>query len=116
MAVAVTVTEAWWPRRTRGWLRARWGLKFGTSYRGQRTRWRRDGEGGSFISLPHGIIYREDFRESTQRAPAIEEEAGRRCVERREDRKRVCSEGKGGKRVPPSLPLMLAAGGIKEPM
>lgn len=32
-------------------------------------RWRRAGKGGSFISLPHGIIYREDFRESTQRAP-----------------------------------------------
>lgn len=30
---------------------------------------RRAEGGGSFISLPHGIIYREDFRESTQRAP-----------------------------------------------
>lgn len=51
-------------------LRARWGLKFGTTDRGDGgVRWRRAGEGGSFISLPHGIIYREDFRESTQRAP-----------------------------------------------
>lgn len=38
---------------------------------GERTREskRRAEGGGSFISLPHGIIYREDFRESTQRAP-----------------------------------------------
>lgn len=72
MAAAVTVTEAGRPRRTAGALalRARWGLKFGTTDCGRRgVRWRRAAEGGSFISLPHGIIYREDFRESTQRAP-----------------------------------------------
>lgn len=45
----------------------RWGLKFGTA-RGWTSKRRAEG-GGSFISLPHGIIYREDFRENTQRAP-----------------------------------------------
>lgn len=56
-------------------LCTRWGLKFGdgTGGGGGEERWwtskRRAEGGGSFISLPHGIIYREDFRESTQRAP-----------------------------------------------
>lgn len=76
MAAAVTATEAGWPaRRTAGLAPCTLGIEVRDDQPGEgrgggrRARWRRTGEGGSFISLPHGIIYREDFRESTQRAP-----------------------------------------------
>lgn len=76
MAAAVTATEAGWPRRTAGLAPCTLGIEVRDDQPGgrevgggRRARWRRTGEGGSFISLPHGIIYREDFRESTQRAP-----------------------------------------------
>lgn len=76
MAAAVTATKAGWLKRTAGLAPCTLGIEVRDDQPGweggeggRRARWRRTGEGGSFISLPHGIIYREDFRESTQRAP-----------------------------------------------
>lgn len=115
MAAAVTVTEAGWPRRTAGLAPCTLGIEV----RDDRPR---EG-GGAAEEVEKGrlgwVIYFPPARHNLSRgfsrehaeSAAIEEEAGRR-VRREENRKRVGTGGKSGKRVPPPL----AAGGIKEPM
>lgn len=99
MAAAVTVTEARWLRRTAGLgLRARWGLKFGTTDRGVAAGGK--GRRGWVIYFPparHNLS-RGFSREHAERAPAIEEEADRRvCGEKRTVR--GSERAAGGKRM-----------------
>jgi len=97
-------------------LCARWGLKFGTSDRGTAGEVEKGQRGWVIYFPPARHNLSRGFSREHAESAAIEEEAGRR-VWRAENRKRVgSSEGKSGKRVLPSLLLMLAAGGIKEPM
>jgi len=93
-------------------------LKFGTSDRGTAGEVEKGRRGWVIYFPPARHNLSRGFSREHAESAAIEEEAGRRvCVERAENRKRVgSSEGKSGKRVLPSLPLMLAAGGIKKPM
>lgn len=83
--MAAAVTEARWLRRTAGLgLRARWGLKFGTTDRGVAAGGK--GRRGWVIYFPparHNLS-RGFSREHAERAFAIEEEADRRvCGEKR---------------------------------
>lgn len=132
--MAATVTEAGWPRRTAGLAPCTLGIEVRDDRPGAAGEVEKGRRGWVIYFPPARHNLSRGFSREHAESAAIEEEAGRRvcacitcaCVwkEKRTVRGSAYTHThanthtprEDGKRVPPSLLLMLAAGGIKEMM